>query len=156
MQNPLLAHSEHNRQNPCRMIHNSSWIKNSVWPHPNLMQTPWTTHAWFVQIHSKPFRNRPDPIQNSFSIHAELIQNWSRIHSELIQAEFSLTHSEFIQISFRTHAESFQISSRTHPDPFQISFTFSQYDLVPWDPAVRISSVTSHYELVLWEPRTTN
>ena len=33
----------------------------------------------------------------------------------------------------------------------------SQYELVLWDLAVRISTVrTSHYELVLWESRTTN
>ena len=109
----------------------------------------------------------PEIIQNLCRAHSELILNPCRTlselilnslrtHSEVIQAEFNHTHCKFIQISFRTHAESFQISSRSHPDSFQISFTCSQYDSVPWDLAIRNSSVTSHYEIVLWESRTTN
>ena len=100
-------------------------------------------------------RTHTESIQNSLRTHSESTQNSFRIDSELIQAEFKHTHYKFIHISFRTHAESFQISSRTHPNSLQISFTFSQYDSVPWDPAVRNSSVTSHYKIVLWEPRTT-
>ena len=88
------------------------------------------------------------PIPFSVRSRLYLIQIIFRFHSEIIHM--------FMQILLTSHSAFIQISYRAHPDPFQISFTFSQYDSVPWNLAVRIGSAASHYELVPWEPRTTN
>ena len=105
----------------------------------NLLQTQPRTHAQFVQIHSKPFRNHPDKIQDSLHIHTGLIQISLQSPWDLIQF-LCEPHSDHFEISLRPHSDLMRSSSRSHfkshsnlvwisfryhSDSIQESFTFS-------------------------------